>query len=132
MKTSSKIILETLKIPKELRINAELLNDPKLKSMTYQINSLIDDLNNLKNTEQDKLFLLESVIKELIDFSTQLFNKLVFKDDERLKEKLRVQRLKTFLDMKKDVDDELPVPDDDDDDDDTPVIPPALKRKLNL
>ena len=130
MKTSSKIILETLKIPKELRINAELLNDPKLKSMTYQINSLIDDLNNLKNTEQDKLFLLESVIKELIDFSTQLFNKLVFKDDERLKEKLRVQRLKTFLDMKKDVDDELPVPDDDDDD--TPVIPPALKRKLNL
>ena len=130
MKTSSKIILETLKIPKELRINAELLNDPKLKSMTYQINSLIDDLNNLKNTEQDKLFLLESVIKELIDFSTQLFNKLVFKDDERRKERLRVQRLKTFLDMKKDVDDELPVPDDDDDD--TPVIPPALKRKLNL
>tara|TARA_X000000368_G_scaffold357346_1_gene299712 strand:+ start:1124 stop:1513 length:390 start_codon:yes stop_codon:yes gene_type:complete len=129
MKTSSKIILETLKIPKELRINAELLNDPKLKSMTYQINSLIDDLNNLKNTEQDKLFLLESVIKELIDFSTQLFNKLVFKDDERRKERLRVQRLKTFLDMKKDVDDELPVPDDDDD---TPVIPPALKRKLNL
>ena len=130
MKTSSKIILETLKIPKELRINAELLNDPKLKSMTYQIDSLIDDLNNLKNTEQDKLFLLESVIKELIDFSTQLFNKLVFKDDERRKERLRVQRLKTFLDMKKDVDDELPVPDDDDDD--TPVIPPALKRKLNL
>ena len=129
MKTSSKIILETLKIPKELRINAELLNDPKLKSMTYQINSLIDDLNKLKNTEQDKLFLLESVIKELIDFSTQLFNKLVFKDDERRKERLRVQRLKTFLDMKKDVDDELPVPDDDDD---TPVIPPALKRKLNL
>ena len=129
MKTSSKIILETLKIPKELRINAELLNDPKLKSMTYQINSLIDDLNNLKNTEQDKLFLLESVIKELIDFSTQLFNKLVFKDDERRKERLRVQRLKTFLDMKKDVDDELPDPDDDDD---TPVIPPALKRKLNL
>ena len=43
MKTSSKIILETLKIPKELRINAELLNDPKLKSMTYQINSLIED-----------------------------------------------------------------------------------------
>ncbi len=130
MKTSSKIILETLKIPKELRINAELLDDTKLKSMTYQINSLIDDLNNLKNTEQDKLFLLESIIKELIDFSTALFNKLVFKDDERRKERLRVQRLKTFLDMRKDVEDELPDPSDDEDD--VPVIPPALKRKLNL
>ena len=129
MKTSSKIILESTSIPKELRINAELLGDEQLKRKTLQINSLIDDLNNQKNNESEKLFLLEEIIKQLIEFSTHLFNKLVFKDDERRKEKLRVQRLKSFIDMQKDVDDELPEPSDDDE---LPTIPPALKRKLNL
>ena len=79
---------------------------------------------------QEKLFLLEEIIKQLIEFSTHLFNKLVFKDDERRKEKLRVKRLKSFIDIQGKVDDELPMPDDDEDD--VPVIPPALKRKLNL
>ncbi len=130
MKTSSKIILESISIPKELRINAELLDDPTLKKKTLHINSLVDDLNNQKNNEQEKLFLLEEIIKQLIEFSTHLFNKLVFKDDERRKEKLRVKRLKSFIDIQGKVDDELPMPDDDEDD--VPVIPPALKRKLNL
>ena len=130
MKTSSKIILESISIPKELRINAELLGDEQLKRKTLQINSLIDDLNNQKNNELEKIFLLEEIIKKLLEFSTHLFNKLVFKDDERRKEKLRVQRLKTFMDMQKDVEDELPEPSDDDED--VPVIPPELKRKLNI
>jgi len=130
MRTSSKIILESISIPKELRINAELLDDPTLKKKTLHINSLVDDLNNQKNNESEKLFLLEEIIKQLIEFSTHLFNKLVFKDDERRKEKLRVQRLKTFMDMQKDVEDELPEPSDDDED--VPVIPPELKRKLNI
>ena len=130
MKTSSKIILESISIPKELRINAELLDDPTLKNKTLHINSLVDDLNNQKNNEQEKLFLLEEIIKQLIEFSTHLFNKLIFKDDERRKEKLRVKRLKSFIDIQRKIDDELPMPDDDEDD--VPVIPPALKRKLNL
>ena len=41
-----------------------------------------------------------------------------------------MQRLKTFMDMQKDVEDELPEPSDDDED--VPVIPPELKRKLNI
>ena len=130
MKTSSKIILESISIPKELRINAELLGDEQLKRKTLQINSLIDDLNNQKNNESEKLFLLEEIIKQLIEFSTHLFNKLIFKDDERRKEKLRVKRLKSFIDIQGKVEDELPMPDDDEDD--VPVIPSALKRKLNL
>jgi|TARA_B100001964_G_C13932681_1_gene465305 hypothetical protein len=130
MKTSSKIILESISIPKELRINAELLGDEQLKRKTLQINSLIDDLNNQKNNELEKIFLLEEIIKQLIEFSTHLFNKLIFKDDERRKEKLRVKRLKSFIDIQGKVEDELPMPDDDEDD--VPVIPSALKRKLNL
>ena len=130
MKTSSKIILESISIPKELRINAELLDDTQLKRKTLQINTLIDDLNNQKNNELEKIFLLEEIIKQLIEFSTHLFNKLIFKDDERRKEKLRVKRLKSFIDIQSKIDDELPMPDDDEDD--VPVIPPALKKKLNL
>ncbi len=130
MKTSSKIILESISIPKELRINAELLDDPSLKKRTLHINSLVDDLNNNKNNELEKIYLLEEIIKKLLEFSTHLFNKLVFKDDERIKEKLRVKRLKSFIDIQRKIDDELPMPDDDEDD--VPVIPPALKRKLNL
>ena len=130
MKTSSKIILESISIPKELRINAQLIDDEQLKRKTLQINSLVDDLNNNKNNELEKIYLLEEIIKQLLEFSTALFNKLIFKDDERRKEKLRVKRLKSFIDIQGKVDDELPMPDDDEDD--VPVIPPALKRKLNL
>ena len=100
-----------------------------MKKRTLHINSLVDDLNNNKNNELEKIYLLEEIIKKLLEFSTHLFNKLVFKDDERRKEQLRVKRLKSFIDMRKDVDDELPEPTDDDE---LPTIPPALKRKLNI
>ena len=129
MRTSSKIILESISIPKELRINAELLDDKSLKKRTLHINSLVDDLNNNKNNELEKIYLLEEIIKQLLEFSTALFNKLIFKDDERRKEKLRVKRLKSFIDIQGKVEDEIPMPDDEDD---VPVIPAALKRKLNL
>ena len=127
MKISSKIILESISIPKELRINAELLDDPSLKKRTLHINSLVDDLNNQKNNELEKIYLLEEIIKQLIEFSTHLFNKLVFKDDERIKEKLRVKRLKSFIEIQRKISDEmnLPMPDDDE----LPTIPPAKKRK---
>jgi len=127
MKTSSKIILESISIPKELRINAELLDDPSLKKRTLHINSLVDDLNNNKNNELEKIYLLEEIIKKLLEFSTHLFNKLVFKDDERIKEKLRVKRLKSFIDINRKISDEmnLPMPEDDE----LPTIPPSKKRK---
>ena len=127
MKTSSKIILESISIPKELRINAELLDDPSLKKRTLHINSLVDDLNNNKNNELEKIYLLEEIIKKLLEFSTHLFNKLVFKDDERIKEKLRVKRLKSFIEIQSKISDEinLPMPDVDDE---LPTIPPAKKR----
>ena len=127
MKTSSKIILESISIPKELRINAELLDDASLKKSTLHINSLVDDLNNNKNNELEKIYLLEEIIKKLIEFSTHLFNKLVFKDDERIKEKLRVKRLKSFIDINRKISDEmnLPMPDEDE----LPTIPPSKKRK---
>ena len=70
MRTSSKIILESISIPKELRINAELLDDPTLKKKTLHINSLVDDLNNQKNNESEKLFLLEIISNLLLRNTT--------------------------------------------------------------
>ena len=81
--------------------------------------------------EHEKIFTLETLIKELIDFSNKTFFKLYYENNEKVRERERVKRLKTFLDIRKDVEDELPVPDDDSEDD-IPNIPPALKRKLNL
>lgn len=78
--------------------------------------------------EHEKIFTLETLIKELIDFSNKTFFKLYYENNEKVRERERVKRLKTFLDIRKDVEDELPEPSDDD----IPNIPPALKRKLNL
>tara|TARA_Y100000592_G_C5284582_1_gene227879 strand:- start:130 stop:522 length:393 start_codon:yes stop_codon:yes gene_type:complete len=130
MKTSSKIILENLKIDKELRINVNLINDKTLNSIFNDINHLIDDFNNQKMTEHEKIFTLETLISHLIDFSNKIFMKLYLVDSEKIRQSERVKRLKTFLDIRKDVEKELP--DDDDDIDDVPKIPSALKRKLNL
>ena len=131
MKTSSRIILENIKIDKELRINVALINDKPLTSLFNNINHHIDELNNTKMNEHEKIFTLETLIKELIDFSNKTFFKLYYENNEKVRERERVKRLKTFLDIRKDVEDELPVPDDDSEDD-VPTIPPALKRKLNL
>ena len=131
MKTSSKIILENIKIDKELRINVALVNDKQLTSLFNNINHQIDELNNTKMNEHEKIFTLETLIKDLIEFNNKTFFKLYATTNEKVRETERVKRLKTFLDIRKDVEDELPVPSDDDEDD-VPTIPPALKRKLNL
>jgi len=131
MKTSSRIILENIKIDKELRINVALINDKQLTSLFNNINHHIDELNNTKMNEHEKIFTLETLIKDLIEFNNKTFFKLYATTNEKVRETERVKRLKTFLDIRKDVEDELPVPSDDDEDD-IPNIPPALKRKLNL
>ena len=130
MKTSSKIILENLKIDKELRINVNLINDKELNSIFNDINHLIDDFNNEKMNEHEKIFTLETLISHLIEFSNKIFMKLYLENSEKVRQSERVKRLKTFLDIRKSVEKELP--DDDDDIDDVPKIPSALKRKLNL
>ena len=131
MKTSSKIILENIKIDKELRINVAIVNDKQLNHLFNDINHHIDELNNTKMNEHEKIFTLETLIKDLIEFNNKTFFKLYATTNEKVRETERVKRLKTFLDIRKDVEDELPVPSDDDEDD-IPNIPPALKRKLNL
>ena len=56
--------------------------------------------------------------------------KLYLENTEKVRQSEKVKRLKTFLDIRKSVEKELP--DDDDESDDVPKIPTALKRKLNL
>jgi hypothetical protein len=130
MKTSSKVILENIKIDKELRINVALVNDKQLTDIFNDINQKIDDLNNSKMNEQEKIFTLETLINHLIEFSNKIFFKLYFENSQKIREKEKVKRLKSFMDMQKDVEDELPKPSDDDGD--ILKIPTALKRKLKL
>jgi hypothetical protein len=130
MKTSSKVILENIKIDKELRINVALVNDKQLTDIFNDINQKIDELNNSKMNEQEKIFTLETLINHLIEFSNKIFFKLYFENSQKIREKEKVKRLKSFMDMQKDVEDELPEPSDDDGD--IPKIPTALKRKLKL
>ena len=130
MKTSSKVILENIKIDKELRINVALVNDKQLTDIFNDINHKIDELNNSKMNEQEKIFTLETLINHLIEFSNKIFFKLYFENSQKIREKEKVKRLKSFMDMQKDVEDELPEPSDDHED--IPKIPTALKRKLEL
>jgi len=130
MKTSSKVILENIKIDKELRINVALVNDKQLTDIFNDINQKIDELNNSKMNEQEKIFTLETLINHLIEFSNKIFFKLYFENSQKIREKEKVKRLKSFMDMQKDVEDELPKPSDDDGD--ILKIPTALKRKLKL
>ena len=130
MKTSSKVILENIKIDKELRINVALVNDKQLTDIFNDINQKIDELNNSKMNEQEKIFTLETLINHLIEFSNKIFFKLYFENSQKIREKEKVKRLKSFMDMQKDVEDELPEPSDDHED--IPKIPTSLKRKLEL
>ena len=130
MKTSSKVILENIKIDKELRINVALVNDKQLTDIFNDINNKIDELNNSKMNEQEKIFTLETLINHLIEFSNKIFFKLYFENSQKIREKEKVKRLKSFMDMQKDVENELPEPSDDHED--IPKIPTALKRKLKL
>jgi hypothetical protein len=130
MKTSSKVILENIKIDKELRINVALVNDKQLTDIFNGINHKIDELNNSKMNEQEKIFTLETLINHLIEFSNKIFFKLCLENSQKIREKEKVKRLKSFMDMQKDVGDELPEPSDDHED--IPKISTALKRKLKL
>ena len=130
MKTSSKVILENIKIDKELRIDVALVNDKQLTDIFNGINHKIDELNNSKMNEQEKIFTLETLINHLIEFSNKIFFKLYFENSQKIREKEKVKRLKSFMDMQKDVEDELPEPSDDDGD--ITKISTALKRKLKL
>lgn len=127
MKTSSKIILENIKINKELRINVATINDRTINDSFNRINHLIDDINNSKMNEQEKIYYLEQLIKELIDFSNTSFFLLYSKDQERLREKERVKRYKSFLDIKKEVEDEIPEPSDDEE----PKLTPQQQKIIN-
>ena len=126
MKTSSKVILENIKIDKELRINVALVNDKQLTDIFNDINHKIDELNNSKMNEQEKIFTLETLINHLIEFSNKIFFKLYFENSQKIREKEKVKRLKSFMDMQKDVEDELPKPSDDDGD--ILKIPTALRE----
>ncbi len=130
MKTSSKVILENININKELRVNVALIDDKPLSDLFNAINRDIDDLNHEKLNESEKIFLLETLIKRLIEFSNKTFNKLYYENSEKIREKEKVKRLKSFIDYQKDQKDDLPEPSDNDDE--LPKIPTALKRKLNL
>lgn len=127
MKTSSKIILENIKINKELRINVASINDRTINDSFNRINYLIDDINNSKMNEQEKIYYLEQLIKELIDFSNTSFLLLYSKDQERLREKERVKRYKSFLDIKKEVEDGIPEPGDDEE----PKLTPQQQKIIN-
>ena len=45
-----------MKLSNEFRFNVELLNNDKLKNNLYTIMSHLDDFNNEKSKESDKLF----------------------------------------------------------------------------
>jgi hypothetical protein len=102
MKTSSKVILENININKELRVNVALIDDKPLSDLFNAINRDIDDLNHEKLNESEKIFLLETLIKRLIEFSNKTFNKLYYENSEKIREKEKVKRLKSFIDYQKD------------------------------
>ena len=62
MKTSSKIIIENLKLNKEFRFNIEMLSDDQLKNRLFMIMTHLEDFNNKDTKESDKLFALESIV----------------------------------------------------------------------
>ena len=97
MKTSSRIILENIKIDKELRINVALINDKQLTSLFNNINHHIDELNNTKMNEHKKIFTLETLIKELIDFSNKTFFKLYYENNEKAQKKRTSKEIKVIF-----------------------------------
>ena len=111
MKTSSKIILENLKLNKEFRFNIEMLSDDKLKNRLFTIMTHLEDFNNKDTKESDKLFALESIINEFIEVTNKLVSEFLFKQNLTVyKQKKNIERLKSFLEIEKEVEDELPKP----------------------
>ena len=111
MKTSSKIILENLKLNKEFRFNIEMLSDDKLKNRLFTIMTHLEDFNNKDTKESDKLFALESIVNEFIEVTNKLVSEFLFKQNLTIyKQKKNIERLKSFLEIEKEVEDELPKP----------------------
>ena len=111
MKTSSKIILENLKLNKEFRFNIEMLSDDKLKNRLFTIMTHLEDFNNKDTKESDKLFALESIVNEFIEVTNKLVSEFLFKKNLTIyKQKKNIERLKSFLEIEKEVEDELPKP----------------------
>jgi hypothetical protein len=111
MKTSSKIILENLKLNKEFRFNIEMLSDDRLKNRLFTIMTHLEDFNNKDTKESDKLFALESIINEFIEVTNKLVSEFLFKQNLTVyKQKKSIERLKSFLEIEKEVEDELPKP----------------------
>ena len=110
MKTSSRIILENLSLTKEFRFNIEMLDDDKLKVQLSKIMSHLDDFNN-ETKESDKLFALESVVNDFIEVTNKLVSEYLFKKNLVVySQQKKIERLKSFLEIEKEVNDELPEP----------------------
>ena len=136
MKTSSKIILENLKLNKEFRFNIEMLSDDKLKNRLFVIMTHLEDLNNKDTKESDKLFALESIVNEFIEVTNKLVSEFLFKQNLTIyKQKKNIERLKSFLEIEKEVEDELPKPSNKSKEPTEPSLSPKEKeimRKLNI
>jgi hypothetical protein len=132
MKTSSRIILENLSLTKEFRFNIEMLDDDKLRVQLSKIMSHLDDFNN-ETKESDKLFALESVVNELIEVTNKLVSEYLFKQTLTVyKQKKNIERLKSFLEIEKEVDDELPEPSKKSKEPTLSAKQKEIMRKLNL
>ena len=133
MKTSSKIIIENIKLDKTFRFNIEMLNDDKLKTNLYMILSNLDEFNNNSKKESDKLFLLESIVNEFIELTNKLVPEYLFKQNLTVyKQKKNIERLKSFLEIDREVEDELPEPSNEPKE---PTLSPKerqIMRKLNI
>ena len=133
MKTSSKIIIENIKLDKTFRFNIEMLNDDKLKTNLYMILSHLDEFNNNSRKESDKLFLLESIVNEFIELTNKLVSEYLFKQNLTVyKQKKNIERLKSFLEIDREVEDELPEPSNEPKE---PTLSPKerqIMRKLNI
>ena len=132
MKTSSRIILENLSLTKEFRFNIEMLDDDKLRVQLSKIMSHLDDFNN-ETKESDKLFALESVVNDFIEVTNKLVSEYLFKQTLTVyKQKKNIERLKSFLEIEKEVDDELPEPSKKSKEPTLSAKQKEIMRKLNL
>ena len=132
MKTSSRIILENLSLTKEFRFNIEMLDDDKLRVQLSKIMSHLDDFNN-ETKESDKLFALESVVNDFIEVTNKLVSEYLFKKNLVVySQQKKIERLKSFLEIEKEVDDELPEPSKKSKEPTLSAKQKEIMRKLNL
>jgi len=100
MKTSSKIILEDMKLSNEFRFNIELLDNDNLKKNLFTIMSNLDDFNNEKSKESDKLFALETIVNQFIEVTNKLVSEYLFKKQViHYKQQKTIERLKSFIEV---------------------------------